>query len=186
MELHDTVPRVREADDKQDAIEEPEPGVAKHTDGEEDAPEKLPSVREDPVSSNKDERSGSVGSFTWRPHLIDCQDAGCTWPCADHFHSFKKERDFEWYPDLEHSGYDHSTILPRNPEMKVGMKDCQFCCISFTIWQSECACRASADDDHILESPSCNVSFSIEWAGLPCVGISEMRSSPVRTWVADR
>ena len=42
MDFYDTVPR--EADAKQDAFEEPEPGVAERTDGEEDAPEELLSV----------------------------------------------------------------------------------------------------------------------------------------------
>ena len=36
--------------------------------------------------------------------------------------------------------------------MKVGMKDCQFCRIFFTIAQSDCPCGANAQNDHILES----------------------------------
>ena len=64
----------------------------------------------------------------------DCQDVGCTWPGAHHLHELK-ERDFDWYPDLERLGRKVSRV---QSEGKVGLKDCQFCRIFFNIGQSGC------------------------------------------------
>ena len=92
MAEYNTVPR--DADNKHDALEES--GVAERTDGEEDASQERPSDRQDDISSSKNERSVIHPPV----HLIDCQDVGCTWPCAHHFHGRKDLNVFEWYPDL--------------------------------------------------------------------------------------
>ena len=151
MELHDTVPQ--EADDREDALEVPsEPGVAERTDNQEDAPEEPPADRDDPISPREDESSGVDKGIIQRPPYYDCQDAGCTWPCAHHLHTNKGPLNFYWYPDLEHFDNEHPEIPRFQSEMKVGMKDCQFCRIFFTIAQSDCPCGANAQNDHILES----------------------------------
>ena len=150
MAEYDTVPQ--EADDKQEALEEP--GVDQRTDGQEDTSEQPPRDREDPISSSKDETSGTDERIIRRPPsplpYYDCRDVDCTWPCAHHFHS-DKNLNFEWYPELEHCRYQH----PEIPRLQSEMKDCQFCRIFFTIGQSHCSCGANSQNDHIPESGGC-------------------------------
>ena len=142
MGEYDTVPQ--DADDKQDAIEVP--GVADRTDGEEDAPEQRPSDREDRISSSEDDSP---------PVFDDCLDVGCTWPCAHHAHT-SNELDFAWYPELEHIAHQHPKIPRAQLEMKVAVKDCQFCGIFFSIWRSDdCHCGANSHNGHILGGDSC-------------------------------
>ena len=135
----------READAKKDALKEHGP---ERTDGEEGAPEKPPS------------------------RLSDCPDVGCTWPCAHHLHP-GGPRDgtyFKWYPDLEQFRNQNPEIPRARSEMKVGMKDCQFCQIFFTIAQSDyCHCGANGHGDHIPENGRCrciNAHCQIEKNGL--------------------
>ena len=140
-----------EADAKQDKLEEL--GVTE-PDREEDAPDEPPSDQEDPTSSSEDERSSGSD---WLPPLIDCLDAGCTWPCAHHIHQNKKSIGFTWFPDSEQFlGTYYRTPKPRIPyEKKISMKDCQYCRIFFTIGQSDCHCGANAHNDRTLESGGC-------------------------------
>ena len=165
--LYDTV--LQEADDNEYTLAEllrnaflQEPGLTARTDGEEDAPEKPPSDREDSASSSKDERSGidkriSPPSPPPPPHLSDCLGFGCTWPCAHHIHIGKKEdRVFRWYPELEHCGRQH----PEMPRIQSEMKECQFCRIFFNIRQSDCHCGANADPDRILKSGGCRCKYA--------------------------
>ena len=74
---------------------------------------------------------------------FDCPDVGCTWPCAHHLHE-NRLRSFTWYPDLEHFGNQHPEIPKDQSEMKIGMNDCQFCRIFFSIGQSDCHCGENA------------------------------------------
>ena len=143
MAEYDTVPQ--EADAKQDAPQEPE--VTERTDGEEGAPEKPPSL------------------------FSDCPDVGCTWPCAHHLHPrVLRYPYFRWYPDLEQFSNQNPEIPRARSEMKVGMKDCQFCQIFFTIAQSDyCHCGANGHGDHIPENGRCrciNAHCHIEKNGL--------------------
>ena len=116
-------------------------------DGEEDAPrQESPSDQQDAISSSKNESSGVDSSPPY-----DCPDIGCTWPCAHHFH-WRKQPWFFWYPDLDHFGYQHPEMPRIWSEMKVGAKDCQFCGIFFTIWQSGCACGENGHNDHAMKS----------------------------------
>ena len=150
----------QEADAIQDALEVSEPGVAECMDGQEYASEQPPSDREDPVSSSKDERSGSDKRIISRspspPPCYDCQDVGCTWPCAHHLHPWEEKLAF-WLPDLENMELDNifrecPGITRAQAEMRVGMKNCQFCRIFFSIGQSACHCRGSAHDDSVPKS----------------------------------
>ena len=155
---YDTVPQ--EADDNVDALAEAhdaflqDPGVA---DGEEDAPQERPSDREDAISSSEEDESSGTRS---PPPVFDCLDVGCTWPCVHHVH-WDKDLNFFWYPDLEF--WDrHSPQMPRvQQEMKIGVKDCQFCRIFFGIAQSDCDCRANAHDDHIRKSGGCHCEHAV-------------------------
>ena len=150
MELYDTVPQ--EADAKQDALEEP--GVAVRVDGEEDAPQEPPPDRVVHIISSEGERSGideRISPPTPR-RFFDCQDAGCTWPCAHHLHKYE-QLNFYWYPGLERFDHEYPGIPKVQSGMKVGVKDCQFCRIFFSIEQSDCGCGANAQhDDHIPKS----------------------------------
>ena len=162
MAEYDTAPQ--EADDRQDTLEES--GVTERTDIEEDAPQEPPSDREDSISSSEGESSGGDS----QPPLRDCLDVGCTWPCAHHFHWRKDLLSFFcWYPDLDHFGQHQHPEIPRNQsEMKVGTKDCQFCGIFFTIWQSDCGCGANAGNDHVMKSSVCRCKFAacfFRWNG---------------------
>ena len=154
---YDAVPP--EADDNEEAPAEAyntflqEPGVAERTDGEEDAPDEPPSDREDSTSSSRDE-----GSF------FDCLEVGCTWLCAHHFH-VDEDRDFHWYPDLAQCAPHGSNPKIRRirSEMKVSMKDCQYCRIFFgIIGQTGCGrgCGANAQNDHTLESGGCHCKYA--------------------------
>ena len=147
MAEYDTVPREaapQEVDDKQEALEEP--GVDQRTEGQEDTSEQPPRDREDPISSSKDETSGTDERIIRRPPLpppyYDCRDVGCIWPCAHHFHPGKNLY-FRWYPELEKSHYHH----PERPRIQSGMKECQFCRVFFGIGQGTCGCGANARND---------------------------------------
>ena len=125
-----------------------EPGVAKRTDGEEEAPVEPPSDREDPISSSKNARSGIEKRISRRPPSpppsFACEDVGCTWPCAHHLHTEKEKRAFSflWVPDLERVGHRH----PQMPRLQSEMKDCQFCQIFFSLGQSDCDRRGNGGD----------------------------------------
>ena len=107
--------------------------------------------------------------------LSDCQDVGCTWPCAHHVHRVN-ERYFYWYPDLQ-----------RESEGKVGLKDCQFCQIFFNIRQSDCYCGANSHNDHILEGGSCRYEYArCFFRSNGNVFVLDMRCIHLRAWVADR
>ena len=156
MAEYDTVPP--EADAKQNALEQP--GVAERTDDEKDAPQKPLEDRKDPISSSEDGSSGSDSS----PPYYDCPDVGCTWPCAHHVHRLKEVGTaFWWYPALKNLRSYHPEIPKVQSEMKVGRKDCQFCRIFFTIGQSDCACGANAQNDHIPKSGGCRCASANCW-----------------------
>ena len=110
------------------------------------------------------------------PPSYDCQDAGCTWPCAHHLHRWI-HRSFRWYPDSEQFSHKNPQIPRALSEMKVGMKDCQFCRIFFTIRQSgDCHCGANGHGDHIPESGGCRCIEAICWMdGQFRVVVVEMR-----------
>ena len=144
MAEYDIVPQ--DADDKQDALEEP--GVAEPTDGEEDALEQPASDRKDRISSHEDERWGIDLPRRW----INCRDDGCPWSCAHHgrhHNSTDGLPEFYRFPDLEH--WDFPRLGYPDPELttrfKSEMKDCQFRRIFFSIAQSDCVCGANARHD---------------------------------------
>ena len=94
-------------------------------------------------------------------YVTDCREVRCTWPCEHHLH-LGTFRDFNWYPNLEQ--FNNSFKTPEvQLELKVGRKDCQFCGIFFTIWQSACSSGANADHDHILESRVCRFERARCW-----------------------
>ena len=132
MAEHDTVPREAddEADDNEDASSITSMECVLGSNREEDAPEQ---------------------QFT-------CQDCDCTWPCAHHLHEWGPGNLlFQWYPDLEQFSYQNPKMSRARSEMKVGMKDCAFCRIFFTIGdgESDCPCGANGHDDHIPENGGC-------------------------------
>ena len=150
MGEYDTVPQ--EADDKLDALEEPEPGVAERTDGEEDAPEEWPSDRDDPISFSEDERSVIDQIFLSPQRFFDCLDVGCTWPCAHHLHTSKERAEvFEWDPNCGHLDPRH----PEIPRLQSEMMDCQFCRIFLSIGLDDCNCSADESRACCIECAHC-------------------------------